>query len=69
MVYINKKTLNFDEAAADLIVRMQNGARWRSPVAVVKLTYQLQSLYLPSFGIKLGGKRTQSSSAPYICFN
>jgi hypothetical protein len=35
----------FDEAAADLIVRMQKSLQ----VTIVKLTYQLQSLYLPRF--------------------
>ena len=69
MVYRNakKNPLNFDEAAANLIVRMQKSARWRLQVTVVKLTYQLQSLYLPSFGIELGQRKIQSSSASYIC--
>jgi hypothetical protein len=55
----------FDEAAADLIVRMQKSLQ----VTIVKLTYQLQSLYLPRFGIELGQRKMQSSSAPYICSN
>ena len=36
-------------------------------VTVVKLTYQLQLLYLPRFGIELGQRKIQSSSASYIC--
>jgi hypothetical protein len=68
MVYRNaKNTLNFDEAAANLIVRMQKSAKWRLQATVVKLTYQLQSLYLPSFEIELGQRKIQSSSASYIC--
>jgi hypothetical protein len=35
MVYRNAKNpLNFDEAAANLIVRMQKSARWRLQVTV-----------------------------------
>ena len=45
---------------------MQKSARWRLQATVVKLTYQLQSLYLPSFGIELGQRKIQSSSASYI---
>jgi hypothetical protein len=35
----------------------RKSARWRLQVTVVKWTYQLQSLYLPSFGIELGKER------------
>jgi hypothetical protein len=61
---MQKNPLNFDEAAANLIVRMQKSARWRLQATVVKLTYQLQSLYLPSFGIELGQR---AGAASYIC--